>query len=322
METDRLPLHPNFEVYIPVTVALAHLQEEAALVELSALQGHKDERVRRKAAKYRFRLNEPQTPFRFPPLTGISDQRLDQIRDCLRDRSGSVRELGLRVAAEQADSRLPALLIPLLLDEVHPNRELAYLSLRQNLPRGETELQALLPYLDYNRPPLLCPTPEQEASIADHNQRRSLEDYEVRRNALRCLYFPHGSVLTQARLLEVFDRQHWGLRRELSLAFRYCPDPDGLQASLLERLDQPAALYSLGVFAKPSLKPHFLEFLANPQPAFAEAAATGMLPLLDGTDLPALQGCRDFWREGCFRVRPRSSPESALPTPVWVPHNH
>lgn len=276
MMITRTPLHPHYDIFIPATIALARLDEAAARSDLAALRSHKEPRVRRKTAARM--LMTPVRPHAPEPVGSISDERLQLIRECLQDATGEVRELGLRQAARQSDPRLPALLIPHLVDRYVSNRELACEALRVSRPSSEADLQALHPYLAYN--------PE-----------NSDENYAVRLHAAHCLFFQHGSLATQARLLEVFDDEELGIKAELCVAFCHCPDLADLQNQLISRIDRnPNALFALGALNNPELKPHFTRHLSDRRNVYAEGAVTAMLSMLAADDLAGLQDCRDYWR--------------------------
>lgn len=276
MDTLRV-VNPNYRPYITATVLLDHLGEATAQADLPAMLAAKDAWVRRKASKVYLALTAP--PKGPPPPAGqiVPERRFEILKARLGDSVGSNRELALREAALESDARLPELLIPCLSDKEVSNRQLACDALRHNPPRSEEALRLLHPFFQYT-----SNEPE--------------EDYQVRLHALHCVHFPHGSLETQARLWELFDRPELGVRREMNVAFAFCPDPASLQQKLLERIDELSAIYCLGNFRDPRFRPQFLDVLPDRRVDFALAAVWSMLGIAQSEDVPALQEFRDYWK--------------------------
>ncbi len=132
-------------------------------------------------------------------------------------------------------------------------------------------------------------------------ERRS-EDYDVRIRAVHFLCFAHGSRVAQERLLALFDRAELGAKRELTGAFRYCPDQAGVKQAMLERVrgaeekQALSALFVLGIFGDEGLRELFHSYLVGFSAQHALAALMGLGPFVGDHDLAALQACRDAWR--------------------------
>lgn len=177
---------------------------------------------------------------------------------------------------------------PLLADEHRPLRVLAAKCLRACATRDEKLLAAVFPYLTYDSG---CRGEQLEA-----------EDLAVRRGAIRSLYFQHGSKLVQDNLLLAFDRSGLEIKRQLTNAFVYCPEPEDLKRAMLDRVQGDdaenalSAWFVLGIFRDSGLRPRFLEAALSDEGERVYAGLVGLFPFLSEEDAEVLEQVRDRWR--------------------------
>lgn len=277
-----LPLTRQQEVFLPLTVALAKLGCGQAFQDLERLQSSRNQRVVSEAARYFLLRSGPDhEPCR--PVGELQEEDdIDWMRKDLQASCDELRKLAVEDAFKHPDSRHFVRLVPRLLDSVPEIRSLAGAALKHCGTRDPEALRSLFPLLEYRRP--------------GRNEQEETEDVLVRRRALESLYYDHQSAAVQEKLLEVFDRPELGCKDELTVAFRYCPDPQGLRDAMLERTNKtPAAWLVLANFADPALRPRFHQLLRSPNWQLVRAGVLSLYPILDESDLPALQECRKHW---------------------------
>lgn len=299
---DRLPLADNFRALVPATYLLTLLGD--SLDEFEALKRHADWRVQQMAFDYLKGFEPLDHDFAQDPQQPLDPQTLAEIQGLLRHGRAELREIGLEWGLGQPDERLAPHVLPNLSGRAVPLLPLASKLFRMCCSRDEAVITAIRPFLEMIIPPLPIPadaTPEQITELTKKNNKRAHEEYEIRRNAAKALMYPHGSRSTQDYLLAYFTNPERLLKRELHIAFQYCPDPKGLQQALLNLVQQPEplkthALFSLSHFRNPEHKQLFLSFLQSESAGTAQAALRGIQHHLTPGDLPALQQCRDRWR--------------------------
>ncbi len=292
----KLPLDARFHAFIPATVLLARLGEAEALLDVGRLWGAKDARLREKVLKHQVRAEGKSSVAPAVVTPKQSDLVLSLIRKGLADSVGQVREQAVQLVGYYPDERLFADLAALLADP----SELVCARLCDAARRcscgDEAALEAVYPFLEYSRPP--------KGDEKDEARRR--EDYEVRIRAVHFLAFAHGSGVAQKRLLALFDRGELGVKKELTGAFRYCPDRAGLRQAMLERVrgaDEKqalSALFVLGILGDAGLRDLFQSYLLGFSAQHALAGLMGLGPFVDGQDLAVLQACRNAWRPEGF----------------------
>jgi hypothetical protein len=299
-ESDRAPYPPHLEVLIPSLVARAKIGQADAAAQLERLADDKDNRTREKVLELRLR-------------SGHGD-RVGLLEKALQDSTWLVRQTALKhITFQKIDGlqRLVPLVARALSDDSQPLHSLAGEALRFIATTDEQLLASIYPQLEYQRAPLPYPpnaTPFQIDKIDRKNKERAQEDYGVRRSAIGALCYPHGSLQTQRALLDVFDRPELETKKDLTRAFTFCPDQDGLVQELEARLsgeDGLSALFSLGALKRAELRPLFLQHLASDQKNWAEAAAEALTHVARPEDGEALQRCSEKWQTG--------------PTPVAAP---
>jgi hypothetical protein len=289
----KLPLDERFLAFIPATVLLARLGEEQAILDVGRLWGARDERLREKVLKHQVRAEARSVEATPPRGAEQSDLTLTLIRKGLADTVGSVREQAVQLAGYYPDVRLFADLARHLADDSDKVRSRLCDSAKLCSYTDEASLEAVYPFLEYSRP-------DTGDEVKDKKRRR--EDYDVRIHAVHFLSFRHGSGVAQERLLAVFDRPELGVKKELTGAFRRCPDPAVLRQAMLERVrgaDERqvlSALFVLAALPEAGMRELFHSFLTGHSARHAQAALEGLKSMLEGQDLTLLQTCRDAWQ--------------------------
>ena len=299
---NRLPLADNFRALVPATYLLTLLGD--SLDEFESLLSHADWRVQHMAAEYLRGFEPLDHDYAQAPQQPLDPETLARIQNFLRHGRAELREIGLEWGLKKPDERLAPQTLPNLSGRAVPLLPLASKLFRMCCTRDEAVITAIRPFLEMIIPPLPIPadaTPEELKELTKKNNKRAHEEYEIRRNAAKALMYPHGSQRTQDYLLAYFTDPERELKRELHIAFQYCPDPKGLQQALLSLVKQPEplkthALYALSHFRNPEHKQLFLSFLQSESAGTAQAALRGIQHHLTPADLPALQQCRDRWR--------------------------
>lgn len=300
----RIPIDPKFQVLVPATYLLSQLGDPLAIQEFEALKHHPDYRVQDDAWEYEMGFEGLHHDHGQPSQQPLDAKTLANIQYLLRHRGLELRQRGLEWGLRLPDERLAPQVLPNLSGSAKELLPFASLLFRMCCTRDESVLAGIRPFLEIVIPPLPIPaeaTPEEREELTKTNNKRAAKEYAIRSNAAKALMYPHGSQSTQDYLLAYFDDPERQLKRELHIAFQYCPDPQGLQQALLDMVEQPEplrthALFSLSHFRNPDHKDLFLSFLQSESPGTAKGALRGIQHHVTAADLPALQECRNRWR--------------------------
>lgn len=222
------------------------------------------------------------------------DEALEMLRKDLADPCPEHRERFLKVVLEHPIGRAFAVVAPLLADEHRPLRSLAAKCLKACATCDERTLAAVLPFFIYEGP-----------SVGEQHE----EEYiAVRRDAIRSVSFYHGSLGVQYHLLAAFTRSGLGIKKQLTNAFRFCPEPEELKQVMLRRAQDSdvenalSAWYVLANFEDPALRPRFHEVALSDDADKVYAGVRGLFPILSEEDRPVLEQVRNRWRPDSRRV--------------------
>jgi len=291
-----LPLKEGYLAFVPATIALEKLGCARAEQQASQLLESEDTRVCVITAKC-LRLLSGCDRIGECELgrTGVNEQAMAIFRRLLANSELEARRSALKSLLEQPTGDAFADIAPLLVDENHAIRGLAARCLRVSATRDEKALGALFPYLEYES----SPTTDQSRA----------KDLSVRQRAIESLCFEHGSNLVQNKLVAVFDRPGFGLKKHLTSAFRFCPARAELKQAMLERTRDAnpenalSAWFVLGTLKDPGLRPHFQELLSTDNALLVQAGVLGLYQILAVEDIPFLEMVQGRWRPESFSIR-------------------
>lgn len=210
--------------------------------------------------------------------------------------SASDRALFLGLVLERPIGRAFGWVAPLLVDRHRPNRKLAAACLKVCATTDEESLAGIFPYFTYES--------------GGQGEYQEAEDLVVRRSAVHAVHFWHGSKALQRQLLAAFDRPGLGIKRQLTNAFRFCPDVEELKQAMLERVqssdaeNSQSAWFVLGLSQDPEVRPRFHQALLSEDAETAYAGVLGLAHFLAQEDVELLQRVKQRWRPLGLTGRP------------------
>lgn len=285
-----IPLSQGYQAFIAATAGLRKTGCSSAKADFEVLIASEDIRVKVEAARCSMEVGRPMREYpkcRLAPEEG-SLKGLETFRKELAHDDVEAREVFLESLSRRPLAGAFAYVVPLLVDSRRSLRSLAADYFKIGATCDEDALSALFPFFEYH-----------ESAVTELAEAEGLS---VRRWAVQSLYFNHGSRRVQDALLAAFDRPGLGIKKQLTNAFRYCPEPAELKQAMLTRIDATdpenslSACYVLGILADPELRPTFHEAMMGEDVERAYAGTLGLLRILTEVDAPVLQQVRERWR--------------------------
>lgn len=264
----------QLDILILALCTRAAAGDEEARQNLNELSADRDAEVRRRILERRVVFDR--------------ENRFELIFSGLSDRYVEVRQEAIGCVHVFPDPRF----VPLLAERLSDRSEALHTPAAEAIRAcGATQIELLRPVL----------SKLQFVRTAGARDDLARFDESVRYCAAAALCYAHGCVDVQAALLEAFCTPELGNRDILEAALLHCPAREELVESLVpsllgdDRALSLASLLLLGKLKRAELRPHFLEFLEEPDPAFVRAALEALLPLARPEDVSRLQKVSRDW---------------------------